>query len=202
MNKSNEIKNLANALLTFHKEMGVIKKEDTNPFFKSKYASLSTILTAIKEPLQKAGLSFTQFPDGEFGLTTILIHGESGEWMESTFSMKPAKQDPQGHGSALTYARRYALSAALGLNIDDDDDGNAASNPTEVLDYKPDPIYDWGDPTQSAPQTAPIDPKAAQLCEQCGQVAKVKEGLSKTTGKPWRGVFCTADRTHVKWIKD
>lgn len=116
------------ALIAFHKEIGKIKKDATNPFFKNEYATLSTILGAIKDPLHNAELTFVQFPDGENGLTTRLMHA-SGEWMEATYTMVPAKNDPQGLGSAISYQRRYSLGAVLGLNIDNDDDGNAASLP-------------------------------------------------------------------------
>ena len=129
---SESVRGIASALLQFQTEMGVVYKSDNNPFFRSKYASLATILSAIKTPLVNAGLTFTQFPTGENGLTTILMHPVSGEWMEATFTMKPVKADPQGQGSAITYQRRYALGAILGLNIDEDDDGNTASN-LEVL---------------------------------------------------------------------
>jgi len=61
-------------------------------------------------------------PDDEDGLTTILIHAKSGEFMESNYKIRPVKNDPQAVGSAITYARRYALSSVLGLNVDDDDD--------------------------------------------------------------------------------
>ncbi len=127
MNKSQTIGAIASALSTFHLKVGKVKKDATNPFFKSKYASLSNILDVIDTPLQECGLAYSQFPTGEHGLSTILMHSESGEWMESTYTMKPAKDDPQGIGSAITYQRRYALAAVLGLNIDDDDDANAAS---------------------------------------------------------------------------
>jgi hypothetical protein len=129
INKSDEIKNVGQALLDFHKEMGVVYKSETNPFFKSSYASLATILSAIKEPLQKSGLTFTQFPVGENELSTLVIHPESGEWIEGTYKMTPSKNDPQGQGSVITYQKRYALGAVLGLNIDEDDDGNASSTP-------------------------------------------------------------------------
>lgn len=128
MNKSNSIGALAKALAAFHLKVGKIKKDATNPFFKSKYASLSNILDAITIPLAESGLTFTQFPAEENGLITILMH-ESGEFIESTYSMRPVKDDPQGRGSAITYQRRYALAAILGLNIDEDDDGNAATQP-------------------------------------------------------------------------
>lgn len=129
MNKSESIKEIGKALGAFHKIMRVVGKSETNPFFKSKYASLATILTAIKEPLDGAGLVFTQFPTGENEMTTTIIHPASGEWMSGTFKMTPSKNDPQGQGSVITYQRRYALGAILGLNIDEDDDGNQASTP-------------------------------------------------------------------------
>ena len=128
MNKSDSLKAIGKALMTFHKEMGVVFKEEENPFFKSAYADLPAILKAIKEPLQKAGLAFTQFPTGENEMTTLLIHPESGEFLEDSFKMTPSKNDPQGQGSVITYQRRYALGAVLGLNIDIDDDGNAGSD--------------------------------------------------------------------------
>jgi len=136
MNKSPEIKELAKALATFHAQVGKIKKEAQNPFFKSKYASLSNILDVIAEPLQKAGLVFSQFPD-EFELTTILIHTESGQYLEASYAMPVAKEnDPQAVGSAISYARRYAIGAILCLNIDEDDDGEKAMNRTKMVKYK------------------------------------------------------------------
>ena len=126
MKKSESIKNISTALAVFHIKMDVIKKDAKNPFFKSSYASLSNILDAIKIPLAESDLSFSQHPMGENGMSTILMH-KSGEWLGSHFTMKPVKNDPQGIGSCITYMRRYALAAILGLNIDEDDDGNSAS---------------------------------------------------------------------------
>lgn len=128
MEKSESLKELATALCKFQSEVEKIKKNSENPFFKSKYADLSSILDVIREPLVKNNLSFVQFPSGENGLTTMLMH-TSGEYIQECYTMKPAKNDPQGLGSAITYQRRYALGAILGLNIDEDDDGNGASNP-------------------------------------------------------------------------
>lgn len=127
MDFSNNIVNLSKALLAFQSKMGKISKESKNPFFKSKYASLSTILSNIQEPLAEAGLTITQFPTGENGLCTMLIHAETGEYLMDTFIMTPAKKDPQSQGSLITYQRRYALGAILALNIDDDDDANKVS---------------------------------------------------------------------------
>lgn len=128
MTRSPEIANLAKALVKFQKEVKPVKKEANNPFFNSKYADLSSIIETIKEPLAKQGLAYTQFPIGEFGVTTILMH-ESGEWIEETFSLRPVDLKPQSVGSAITYARRYALGAILGIATEEDDDGNKASGP-------------------------------------------------------------------------
>jgi len=127
MNKSESIKNIAKALSMFQHNVSKIKKDGKNPFFKSNYATLTNILDTIANPLENSGLVFSQLPDGDNSLTTILIHTESGEFIESTFNMHIVKNDPQALGSAITYARRYALGAILGLNIDEDDDGNRAT---------------------------------------------------------------------------
>lgn len=138
MNKSENVKDISAALFQFHREMSKVSKEASNPFFKSKYASLPHIQEAIKEPLDKAGLVYAQFPTGQHGLTTIIMHPASGQWIEATSEMPPANNDPQGIGSAITYQRRYSLGAALGLTIDEDDDGNAASNKSAQLQEQDD----------------------------------------------------------------
>lgn len=111
--------------------MDKIQKDSDNPFFKSRYASLTAILENIQLPLSDAGLCFSQVPDGLNGLTSILIHAESGEYISGTYNISPEKNSPQAIGSAITYARRYALGAILGLNIDEDDDGNASIHPSK-----------------------------------------------------------------------
>jgi len=139
MEKSESIKSLAAALIKFHLGVSKIGKDSVNPFFKSKYASLSNILEAINMPLIESGLSFSQLPHNENGLITILMHGETGEYIQSEYTMRPVKDDPQGRGSSITYQRRYALASILGLNIDDDDDGNAATKPPVKQQAPPPP---------------------------------------------------------------
>lgn len=111
-------------------EFPLVKKTDANPFFKSKYAGLPSILEVVLPVLHKNGLYLTQSPvtDGDrIGIKTMILHTESGESLEGTFTVNLAKNDPQGAGSAITYCRRYALVSMLGLNVDEDDDGNHAS---------------------------------------------------------------------------
>ena len=121
MERTESIQNLTKSLSLFHVKVGKIKKDASNPFFKSSYASLSHILEEIGAPLQESGLVISQFPDGE-GLVTMLIHAESGEYISSNYVMPVVKQnDPQALGSAISYARRYAVTSILSLNVSDDD---------------------------------------------------------------------------------
>ena len=127
MEKSPSIENIAKAIIAFQVDMESVSKDAENPFFHSKYATLENIISTAKPHLKKHGLSFSQFPDGD-SLTTIIMH-ESGELLQATCRMTPKDETPQGRGSAITYLRRYALTGALGIATDEDDDGNAASKP-------------------------------------------------------------------------
>lgn len=120
------MKEITKALVKFHMEVGKIRKNADNPFFKSKYASLSNILDVVTPVLVQCDLNIMQMPIGDGELRTVLSH-ISGEMVESTFNMKITKNDPQSMGSAITYARRQSIGAILNLNIDEDDDGNRAS---------------------------------------------------------------------------
>jgi hypothetical protein len=126
-----ETTTLHTALAKAQTEFPTVKKADNNPFFKSKYAGLPSVLEVVLPTLHKNGLYLSQSPINEgdkVGVKTKIIHAETGESLEDSFTMTLAKNDPQGAGSAITYARRYALVAMLGLNVDDDDDGNLATN--------------------------------------------------------------------------
>lgn len=128
MERSESIVNLTKGLAKFHSLVGKIGKDSKNPFFKSSYASLPHILTEISDPLEQSGLVISQFPN-ELGLTTMLIHAESGEYISSTYTLQVVKQnDPQAQGSAISYARRYAITSILNLAISDDD-AEAATKP-------------------------------------------------------------------------
>lgn len=129
MNKSDNITELAKAL---HRAQGQIKhavKDSANPFFKSRYADLTSVWDAMREAFQAEGLSVAQVPstaaDGSPCLETLLMHA-SGQWLSGAVPLNPVKNDPQGLGSAITYMRRYALQSIAGVCADDDD-GEAAN---------------------------------------------------------------------------
>jgi len=129
MKTSESIAKLAEALAKAQGQMGAAIKGENNPFFKSKYSDLASVIDAIKVPLSENGLSFVQATDFDESsgviVETRLMHS-SGEWIESRIKMTPAKQDAQGIGSCVTYAKRYGLQALVGVPSDDDDGEGAA----------------------------------------------------------------------------
>jgi hypothetical protein len=135
VNKSESIANLAQALCLFQGEVSNPKNSATNPFFKCKYAPLSEVINTTKPILSKHGLSVLQSPsgDGEHIIVTTLLMHSSGEWIEGEpLILKADKITAQGAGSAITYGRRYAMSAILGISSEDDDDGNHATGNKEL----------------------------------------------------------------------
>jgi len=136
--QSEQINELATALAKAQGAMEGALKDSSNPFFKSKYADLASVWSACRKALSDNGLSVVQLtssceatPDA-IQVATQLCHA-SGQWIRSTLTMKPLKNDPQAVGSLLTYMRRYGLSAMVGIAPKDDDDGNAASGKTEEV---------------------------------------------------------------------
>lgn len=132
MHTSETITAIMPALLKAQAAFAPAVKAKVNPHFKSKYVPLDAVLDAIAEPLRNNGIAILQpttIQDARTVLVTRLVH-ESGEWIEGRYPVHPVKADPQGEGSALTYARRYALMALVGI-APEDDDGNAAVKATE-----------------------------------------------------------------------
>lgn len=130
--QSESIAKLAEAIAKAQQQLKPVKKECDNPFFKSKYADLASVWEALK-PYHEHGIAITQIPlisdkPGHVAIRTQLAH-VSGEWMYGDLELPLAKHDPQGVGSAITYARRYALGCMTGVVTEEDDDGNAASQP-------------------------------------------------------------------------
>lgn len=142
MEMSENIAALAAALSKAQAKIEGAKKDSANPAFKgAKYADLSSVWDACREALTSNGLSIAQMPgacaSGQMEMTTMLMHS-SGEWIRETLTIPLQKVDAQGYGSATTYARRYALSAMVGV-APDDDDGNAASKPNGADNSAPSP---------------------------------------------------------------
>lgn len=131
---SYSIKELASALTKVQSVLRGARKESENPFFKSKYADLHSVWETARGPLTSNGLCViqtTEVQNGVIGIKTILAH-TSGEWISGFLPLFAVKQDPQGVGSALTYMRRYAFSAIVGICTEDDD----AEAATERSEYK------------------------------------------------------------------
>ena len=129
LNKSeNGINELAAALVAAHAEIKGVVKSATNPFFKSKYATLDAVVDAVKPPLLAQGIVVVQGvqdAEGGVGIETMLLH-KSGQWISSTLRLPASKEDAQGYGSAISYGRRYGLMAICGVPAEDDD-ANAAT---------------------------------------------------------------------------
>lgn len=122
---------IAKALVAAQATFKPAVRDATNPHFGSKFVSLTGVIDAVSASLRDAGIAFVQATDvtdnGGTVLVTTLIH-ESGEWLSGRYPVRAVKQDPQSEGSALTYARRYALMSLVGI-APEDDDGAAGSAP-------------------------------------------------------------------------
>ena len=176
MQKSESINELMAAVVRAQVKLQPAKKDATNPFFHSKYADLPAVWEALA-PFRAEGIAIIQSPAEaeafqyhsvlevadkdkcerddrsvcQIAIETIMVHAESGQWISSRLVMPMAKNDPQGAGSALTYARRYALGCMTGLVTEDDDDGNAASHvKRQPAPMKP-PVPAPSVPQQAAP---------------------------------------------------
>ena len=130
--QSENVTELAKALLNVQRTVQPATKDAENPFTKSWYASLNSVMDACRDALIENGIWLCQYPvpveqPNTLGLVTKLTHAESGQWQSSLAVVPLPKADPQGMGSAITYARRYALTAMLGM-VTEDDDGEGAQN--------------------------------------------------------------------------
>lgn len=122
---------IAASMVKAQKEFGPALKTSTNPHFKSRYADLSACVEAVIDALNSNGIAMlqqTKHDDIGVSVQTVFLHDSGESWESGWLHVPAAKQDPQGYGSALTYARRYSLMAACGI-APEDDDGNAASKP-------------------------------------------------------------------------
>jgi hypothetical protein len=162
-----DTKNIFAALVKAQRAFGPVLKDKNNPAFKgSKYADLGACVDAVMGPLNEAGIAVIQKQhphEGGVCVETVFLH-ESGEsYSAGSLTVPASKQDPQGYGSALTYARRYSLMAACGM-APEDDDGNAASKR----------------PQQSAPVQQDMSPKARADRMRAGVSAGDAAGVAET----------------------
>ncbi|XJZ60265.1 ERF family protein [Lactobacillus delbrueckii subsp. bulgaricus] len=130
MQHSDSTKELWEAFAKFRAQVKQPQKTANNPYFNSKYVTLEGVMQAIDAALPGTGLAYSQLVengDNGVSVSTLITH-TSGEWMiVGPLTLNPTKRDPQGHGSAITYAKRYQLASAFGISSDIDDDGNAGT---------------------------------------------------------------------------
>lgn len=148
MERSDNINELALALTKAQAEMGGAVTDADNPYFKSKYADLGSIIRVIKPPFAKHGLSYLQFPiseDDRIGVETVLIHS-SGQYMSEKYTMRVPKADPQSAGGVISYCRRYALQAVCGIPaVDSDGEEYMQIAREEVSSIQSEPIDNFSD---------------------------------------------------------
>ena len=131
MNSSNSIGNLAKALSAAQGELKGAVKDANNPFFKSKYADLSSVWEACRAALAKNNIAVIQAPRANgatVSVTTVLAH-ESGEWAAEDLTATAKDDSPQSVGSTITYLRRYGLASMVGVAPEDDDAESAQPRP-------------------------------------------------------------------------
>jgi hypothetical protein len=132
---------LYEALHAVQAELPTLQKDAINPHFGNSYITLKELMSKLLPILNGHGLVVLQLPTvvspGVPGLRTVITHAKSGQTLSEAMPLVLGKQDPQGQGSALTYARRYSLMSILGLVADEDDDGNAGSAPKQRRTRKP-----------------------------------------------------------------
>lgn len=134
---------LIKSLVKAKKEFSPIQKDRTNPFLKNKYATLDSILSSVEPALLENGLFISQLIESDDRgsyLRTVLYH-ESGEFLESSRYDLPNVNDSQKFGAAITYARRYQLSALLNITADTDDDGNSSSGNNSGKRNNDEPVF-------------------------------------------------------------
>lgn len=196
MLKSENINELGAALAKAQGAVEGALKDSANPFFKNKYADLSSVWDACRQQLTVNGLSIVQTPteaEGGIGVETMLIHS-SGQWLSNTFTMPVSKADAQGVGSAITYARRYALAAMVGV-APEDDDGNAATKAAPKAEAKkasmlPGDLDSWISHIVAAENAATakeIYKNAVKRCNEIGDAAAADE-IKKALLEKWTPV--------------
>lgn len=186
MQTSTTFENLAAALVKAHAGIKAVVKDASNPFFKSKYATLDGVVDAVKPALLAQGIVVVQgVQDAENGVAieTMLLHS-SGQWMSSTLRLPASKEDAQGYGSAISYGRRYGLMAICGVPAADDD-GNAATATAKPISVAGE---EWG--KLSTDQQTQL-----QDIVDCVKIEIAQKGLAKAADL-WESETAKLEATH------
>mgnify|MGYP001249934350 CR=1 FL=1 len=186
-----ELGEFSKAMAAAQAEMGNATKSCDNPFFKSKYADLAEVLDTVKAALNKHGIAVVQLPgmsgQGWAEVTTMLTHS-SGQYLGSTLRIPVSKNDPQGAGSAITYARRYALAAICGI-AQEDDDGNTASGKRQA--------------PQDSERTALLENISANMKKKRVSAKAMMEFANQAIGKPSTKDMTNAELKQIaQWLED
>lgn len=184
---SSETSTLAKILIQIQQTLQPAIKDRLNSFTHSHYATLNSVMDTCRDALFEHGIWLTQYPvpaePGHLGLVTKLVHAESGQWQSSHAVVPLPKNDPQGFGIAMTYTRRYSISALLGIVTEDDTDGNMVSEQDGGRTKKNPPAQRS---TKPSPAPPPVDAKAElpkldgvtyqEVTAQDGQVCIIAKG--------------------------
>ena len=193
------------SLLKAQTQISFAVKDKTNPHFKSKYATLESVIDAIKKPLNDSGIvivhKITNIDDSQY-LETLLIHSESGESISSQAKIINLKGDIQGYGSAISYLKRYNLTALTNLPTEDDD-GNAASHDSQTQ-VKSEFKSNSKDVSNYVVKFGPDDIKnktfkeigASRLAEHCRSIVNEHESKQKQPSEATQK-FLDAARSYV-----
>jgi len=191
------MKELYTALGKFQDVCPKITKSADNPYFKSKYAELSSIVNLITPALRKTGLVVIQPVVGDC-VRTIVAHPESGQEISSEYPLNK-NENPQKFGAEVTYARRYSLTSVLGIVAEDDDDGNTASGKTTEK-----PTYKTPTPEKTAESKGikeEVSALAKEVAELLGESTdNVMQEASGFTGKDGLVYIKNIDKASEKWL--
>jgi len=164
---SEKITELAKTMISVQQSLVPALKDGINTYTESSYATLKSVMEVCRNALLSHGIWMTQYPvsveAGHLGLVTKIVHADTGQWQSSLIEMPLPKNDPQGYGSAITYARRYGLSALLGIITEDDDAESAMPRGQTAKPEPRNPVTQTSTPPKTTPQKSTDGSKVFQL---------------------------------------
>lgn len=190
MEMSDDVQQLFAGLVKLRAKIKQPQKSKTNPYFKSKYVDLEGVQNAIDKAKEGTGIDYTQFietsREGMTGVSTMIYSDKGAYIISDPLYLKPAKNDPQGNGSVITYSRRYQLSSMFGISSDIDDDGNSASGNIQQNGRQQRSQYRGATTKQST--SNPIELQRKQFDETVRKISAamgkgvqdIKDGIRKT----------------------